>query len=155
MKRIAYVMQMQGGHEGEAREAQTNMPTDELKGLGIQSVESFIGSGYYILVLECEETDFQATMERFFKTPSVQGFLDKLRPFVQGLPQRGEAYAAADAKHSGAQATQSQMATSTVSSAQLPLAASAYHWSASGGTTNTGLGGNGGSMSGGTRGPER
>lgn len=153
MKRIALVTRLETGKEADVRQAQSSIPTDELQQSGIHGLETFIGSGYYVLVLEAENDDFQATMKRFLETPSVQGFLDKLRPHVQGLPQRGESFAAGDDKHQAPSAGQQRSAMATVTTADMPLAASAYHWSAGHGTTNTGLGGNGKSMQGGTRNP--
>ncbi len=142
MERIAYVMEARLGSEGDLREAQSRMPTDELLGLGIRGMECFIGSGYYVLVFEAEGDDFQQTMKRFFDTPSVQGFLDKLRPHVEGLPPRGQAFAAGDEKHGGA-ATERRTASATVTSAELPLAASAFSWHAGGGNGSR-AGSNGG-----------
>lgn len=144
MNRVAMVLKICEGSEAALREAQTNMPTDVLQGAGIQGVETFLGSGYYVLVLETGNEDFQATMRRFFDEPRVQGYLDKLRPHVEsGLPARNVVYAAADEKHQGGKALEGQNAPHAVSSAALPLAASAFCWTATGGTTNTGLGGRG------------
>ncbi|HLZ69892.1 MAG TPA: hypothetical protein VKV26_08290 [Dehalococcoidia bacterium] len=144
MNRIAWVMQIRDGSEGALREAQTSIPADVLQGAGIDGVESFLGSGYFLLVLESGKQDFQATMRRFFDEPAVQGFFDKLRPHVEsGLPARNVAYAAADDKHPGGNALESRSSPHTVTSAALPLAASAFCWTAEGGTANTGLGGRG------------
>jgi hypothetical protein len=137
-------MKIRDGKEAALREAQTSMPTDTLQGIGIEGLETFLGSGYYVLVLESNNQDFQATMRRFFDEPGVQGFLDKVRPHVEsGLPARNMAYAAADDKHEGGRALEDQTSPRTVTSAALPLAASAYLWTASDGTQNTGLGGRG------------
>ncbi|GEM_PF-931304 len=153
MNRIAWVMKIREGDEAALREAQTNMPTDVLQGTGIYGMETFLGSGYYVLVLESGDQDFQATMRRFFDEPGVQGYLDKVRPHVEsGLPERNVAYAAADDKHVSGRALESQTAPHTVTSAALPLAASAYRWTAAGGTTNTGLGGRGAVQGGTTHG---
>ncbi len=154
MNRIALVTTLESGKEADVRQAQSRMPTDELQQNGIHGIETFIGSGYYVLVLETENDDFQATMKRFLETPSVQGFLDKLRPHVRGLPQRGQSFAAGDDKHHEVPSTgQQRTAMATLTTADMPLAASSYRWSAGQGTTNTGLGGNGKSLHGGTSTP--
>lgn len=147
MKRIAMVLQEKFGTEADLRQAQTSLPVDELPGLGIHGLEMFIGSGHCVLLLDCVEDDFQVTMQRFFEAPGVQGFLDKLRPHVDGLPARHEAFTAGDEKHEGGRA-QRGMAASTVTTAQLPLAASAFAWSAGQGA---GSARNGGSTNGGGR----
>lgn len=132
MQRIAYVARVQHGKEPECREVQAHMPSGGLKRLGIHGVEAFIGSGYFLWLFDCEEQDFQGLFQRFFTDPGIRGFLDKLRPFVEGLPAPEEAFAPADAQHGGDQPPASRVRGATVTSAQLPFAASAYRWSADG-----------------------
>jgi len=143
MNRLAYVMRVQHGKEPECRQAQTNMPTDSLQQLGIRSLESFIGSGYYILTLESDEADMQTVLEHFFNDSGMQGFFNKLRPHVEGVPEPHMAYAATDKDRGVRPGSVQHNGSPQVSSADLPLAASAYFWSAQKGTVNTGLGGNG------------
>jgi hypothetical protein len=88
LKRIAFVTRIHAGREADAREAQLSVPVDVLQGAGVHTFETFIGSGYYITVFDCRNAGFQATFQRFFDEPSVQGFLDKLRPIDEGLPAR-------------------------------------------------------------------
>lgn len=133
MQRIAYIMRVTHGKEPECREVQAHMPTGGLKRLGIHGVEAFIGSGYYTWVFECEEQHFQGLFQRFFSDPGIRGFLDKLRPFVEGLPGPDEQFGPADAQHAGDEPPAKPTGGATVTSAQLPFAASAYRWSTNGG----------------------
>lgn len=153
MNRIALVTTLESGKEAAVREAQSSLPAADLQQSGIHGLETFIGSGYYVLVLETEHTDFQATMKRFLEMPSVEGFLDKLRPHVQGLPQRGQSFAAGDDKHATPGAAQQRTATAAVTTADLPLAASAYRWSAASGVASARPGGDGTTLRGGSRTP--
>jgi hypothetical protein len=90
-------------------------------------------AGYYVLVFDCAEQDFQGFFQRFFNDPGIRGFLEKLRPFVEGLPEPHVRFAPGDAAHAGDYPAAAQLSGGTVTSAQLPFAASAYHWSAADG----------------------
>jgi hypothetical protein len=128
VQRIAYVAHVKHGKEPECREVQAHMPTGGLRRLGIHGVEAFIGSGAMVWIFDCEEQDFQGLFQRFFSDPGIRGFLDKLRPFVDGLPARGEGFAPADTEHAGDEPA-ARPIPGAATSAHLPFAASAYRWS--------------------------
>lgn len=129
MDRIAYVAQVKHGKEPECREIlKLHMPTGGLKRLGIGGLEAFIGSGYFIMVLDHDAPDTQAFLQRFFNDKGMRGFLDQFRPFVEGLPEPEEAYTPGGATHTGGQSAAPPGAAVPVTSAELPLADSAYRW---------------------------
>jgi hypothetical protein len=130
MQRIAYIAHVKPGKETECREVQAHMPVGALKRLGINSLEAFIGSGYYVTLFECEEQDFQGLFQRYFSDRGIRGFLDKLRPFVEGFPGPEESFAPGDMQHRSDQPPAERVTGAVVTSGQLPFAASAYRWSA-------------------------
>lgn len=131
MERIAYVAHVKHGKEPECREVlQVHTPTGGLKRLGVDALEVFVGSGYCIMVLEHHAQDPQAFLQRFFNDNGMRGFLNRLRPFVEGLPRPEEAYVPGDGEHEGGPGLAPSATVATVTSADLPLADSAYRWTA-------------------------
>ena len=78
------------------------------------------------MVLEHQAQDPRAFLQRFFNDKGTRGFLNRLRPFVEGLPGPEAAYAPGDGEHTGSAALAPPAAVPTVTSADLPLADSAY-----------------------------
>ncbi len=128
MQRIAYVAYIQPGKEAECREVHEHLPTDALTRLGVHELEAFVGSGALVWVFGCAEQDFQGLFQSFFSDPGMCSFLDKLRPFVQGLPAAGVMFAPADNEHTGDRRPAIPAVGAAVTSAELPFAASAYRW---------------------------
>ena len=129
MARIAYIAHVKHGKEPECRELlQVHTPVGGLKRLDVHGLEVFIGSGYCIMVLEHQAQDPQTFLQRFSNDKGMRGFLNRLRPFVEGLPKPGEAYAPGDSEHTGSPAPAASAMVATITSADLPLADSAYRW---------------------------
>lgn len=119
---IAYVARVKPGMEAELREIQQHMPHGAMKRLGICRVDAFVGSGYYLLVFDHEDSDFQTFFQRFSLDPGMRGFWQKLEPYVDGLPS--PAFAPGDEFHHTAPGRTGV----NVTSASLPLVAHAYRW---------------------------
>jgi hypothetical protein len=81
---------MELGKEHLVREAHERFPLEALqRGIGVERIVAFIGSGVYALELTTSEGDFQANFARFISDPAVERFFDGLRPYVHDLPRPG------------------------------------------------------------------
>lgn len=123
MQRVALVTQIKAGKEAECWRAQESLPTNDLQRMGLQGVETFIGSGYYIFAMDVEGNEFQHAFENLFNAPPMQAFLDKLRPCIEsGLPSAQTRYATGDEQRTAGNSGNMGGTATRVSSAQLPLA---------------------------------
>ena len=88
MQTVLYVSEMQVGDELEVRAAHDRFPAEALgRGIGVERVVVFIGSGYYALELTVADGDFQENFHRFLGEPEVKALLDALQPYVRNLPR--------------------------------------------------------------------
>ena len=114
MQTVLYVSPMQLGDEVAVRQAHEDFPLEALqRGIGVDRLIAFIGSGYYALEITVSDGDFQENFHRFVGAPEVQRLFAALRPYVQNLP-------APDAK-----------------TADLPLATAMLLWQSSGSADST------------------
>ena len=87
MQTVLYVTQMELGDEVAVREAHETFPVEALqRGIGIDRLIVFIGSGFYALEITVSDGDFQENFHRFLGAPEVQALLAALRPYVKNLP---------------------------------------------------------------------
>src|SRR5687767_13475250 len=87
MQTVLYVSPMELGDEVAVRQAHEEFPVEALqRGIGVDRLIAFIGSGYYALELTVADGDFQANFHRFLATPEVQRLFAALRPYVRDLP---------------------------------------------------------------------
>ena len=87
MQTVLYVSPMELGDEVAVRAAHANFPIETLeRGIGIDRLIAFIGSGMYALEITVSDGDFQENFHRFLGTPEVQQLFSALRPFVRNLP---------------------------------------------------------------------
>ena len=87
MQTVLYVSQMELGDEVAVREAHETFPVEALqRGIGIDRLIVFIGSGFYALEITVSDGDFQENFHRFLGAPEVQALLAALRPYVKNLP---------------------------------------------------------------------
>jgi hypothetical protein len=80
MQTVLYVSPMTLGNELDVRTIHENFPLETLEeASGVESLQAFIGSGFYALEITVGDGDFQ-----------VVDLLTALRPYVSDLPQPGE-----------------------------------------------------------------
>ncbi len=90
MQTVLLVCPMELGKEHLVRQAHDQFPLAALqRGIGIERIVAFIGSGTYALALTAADGDFQANFARFLADPEVERFFDDLRPYVRDLPHPG------------------------------------------------------------------
>jgi hypothetical protein len=95
MQTVLYVSPMTLGDELEVRTIHETFPLNALEeASGIQSLQAFIGSGFYALEITVGDGDFQEQFHRFLETPAVVDLMTALRPYVSDLPEPGEETAA-------------------------------------------------------------
>jgi hypothetical protein len=120
--RVAYVSTIVAGGESAVREAHEQFPQVALTNSGAASVSVFIGSGYYVLVLEQATEDFQDQFARFTGDSEVRRFFDRLRPYLEEpLPV---SVRPADDFHE----TSPTDGQSTPTTARLPLVGEVFRW---------------------------
>jgi hypothetical protein len=91
MQTVLYVSPMTLGNELDVRTIHENFPLETLEeASGVESLQAFIGSGFYALEITVGDGDFQEQFHRFLETPAVVDLLTALRPYVSDLPQPGE-----------------------------------------------------------------
>ena len=87
MQTVLYVTQMELGNEVAVRETHDAFPVEALqRGIGVDRLVVFIGSGFYALEITVSDGDFQENFHRFLGTPEVRQLFDGLRPHVRDLP---------------------------------------------------------------------
>lgn len=87
MQTVLLVLPMTLGEEVAVRDLHERFPVEALeRGVGIERLVAFIGSGMYALEITVSEGDFQEQFHRFLGTPEVARFFDELRRYVQDLP---------------------------------------------------------------------
>ena len=114
MQTVLHVSEMELGDEVAVREAHDAFPVEALqRGIGVERLVVFVGSGFYALEITVGDGDFQENFHRFLGAPEVRQLFDALRPYVNNLP-------APDAK-----------------TADLPLATAMLLWQAEGQVDST------------------
>ncbi len=87
MQTVLHVSRMNVGDEVAVREAHDAFPVEALqRGIGVDRLVVFIGSGYYALEITVGDGDFQENFHRFLGAPEVQQLFAAIRPHVQDLP---------------------------------------------------------------------
>ena len=87
MQTVLYVSPMELGDEVAVRAAHEAFPAEALeRGIGIDRLIAFIGSGFYALEITVADGDFQDNFHRFLGTPEIQQLFAALRPYVRNLP---------------------------------------------------------------------
>jgi len=87
MQTVLYVSKMTIGDEVKVRTIQESFQVDALdRGIGVERVVAFIGSGMYALEITVADGDFQEQFHRFLNAPEVTFLFDRLRPYVETLP---------------------------------------------------------------------
>lgn len=91
MQTLLYVSRMGLGDELSVRRAHEAFPIAALdRGIGVDKVAVFIGSGLYALELTVADGDVQENLHRFLSAPEVQTLFDRIRPHVKDLPNSDE-----------------------------------------------------------------
>lgn len=91
MQTVLYVSEMDLGSEVAVRQAHDNFPLAVLeRGIGVERLLAFIGSGRYALEITVSDGDFQENFHRFLATPEIQQLFDALRAHVKNLPTTSE-----------------------------------------------------------------
>ena len=125
-RRLLMIGRMDPGHEQEILEAQLHFPIEVAAEAGIETIEAFVGSGHYALLLEIDGDDTQAAFARYLNDPRIRQFHASLLPLVEGLPGPDWRYVTPGPFR---QRDDSGVADGPAySSANLPLAASVYRW---------------------------
>jgi hypothetical protein len=95
MQTVLFVSPMTLGDEVQVRAIHERFPVAALaRGVGVERVHAFIGSGFYALEIAVADGDFQEQFHRFLDAPEVAAFFAELGTYVHGLPQPGEETAA-------------------------------------------------------------
>jgi hypothetical protein len=122
--RVAYVSPILPGHESEVREAHRQFPGQVLDEIGAVSVSAFIGNGYYVMVFDFLEGDFQTRFAEFTRHPQVREFFDGLGAYlIEPLPRDVQP---ADSFHRAA----GQASGPAMTTARLPLVGEVFTWHA-------------------------
>ncbi len=91
MQTVLYVSPMTLGDEVEVRQIHERFPVTALaRGVGLERLVAFIGSGFYALEITVAEGDFQEQFHRFLATPEVADFFTELSVHVAHLPLTAE-----------------------------------------------------------------
>ena len=91
MQTVLFVSPMTLGDEVQVREIHERFPVEALdRGVGLERLRAFVGSGFYALEITVGDGDFQEQFHRFLDTPEVAAFFEALGGHVQGLPRPGE-----------------------------------------------------------------
>jgi hypothetical protein len=91
MQTVLYVSKMQTGDEVEVRRIHDSFPVDILdRGIGVERIVAFIGSGLYALEFTVSDGDFQEQFHQFLRTPEVRSLFEQLSPYVETLPSADE-----------------------------------------------------------------
>ena len=91
MQTVLYVTPMQLGHEVQVRQIHDRFPVAALaRGVGIERLVAFIGSGFYALEITVADGDFQEQFHRFLATPEIARFFMELTEHVAHLPLTAE-----------------------------------------------------------------
>ncbi len=87
MQTVLIVSRLDIGSELAVREAHDRFPMETLdRGIGVERLVVFIGSGHYALELTVSDGDFQEQFHRFLGTPEVRDLFSSLAEHVSGLP---------------------------------------------------------------------
>ena len=87
MQTVLYIMPMTVGDEVEVRRMHDRFPAEALeRGIGVERVVAFIGSGYYALELTVSSGEFQEQFHAFLAAPEIASFFQELSAHVQQLP---------------------------------------------------------------------
>ena len=122
--RVAYVSPIAQNAESQVRQAHDRFPQEVLADVGAREISVFIGNGYYVMVFDFMDGDFQTQFARFTGHPAVREFFNGLGDLLlEPLPQSTQP---ADGFHEGA-APHGNMGTTT---ARLPLVGEVLHWDA-------------------------
>ena len=87
MQTVLMVCRMDVGRVLAVREVHDRFPIDVLvRGIGVERLVVFIGSGQYALELTVSDGDFQEQFHLFLSTPEVRDLFSALGEHVQDLP---------------------------------------------------------------------
>lgn len=88
MQTVLLVSRMDIGREVAVREIHDRFPMEVLeRGIGVDRLVAFIGSGYYALELTVSDGEFQSNFHRFLATKEVNDLFTGLRAHVPDLPE--------------------------------------------------------------------
>ena len=85
--RLLIIGRIKPGAEQKLREAQASFPHDAANEAGIDAIEAFIGSGFYVVQFEISRDDIQHVLSTFFNDDRVRRFRADLEPIVDNLPE--------------------------------------------------------------------
>ena len=95
MQTVLFVSPMTLGDEVQVRAIHERFPVAALdRGVGVERLRAFIGSGFYAREITVGDGDFQEQFHRFLDTPEVAAFFAALGQHVRDLPRPGEETAA-------------------------------------------------------------
>jgi hypothetical protein len=87
MQTVLLVSPMTLGDEVPVREIHERFPVEALfRGVGVERLIAFIGSGLYALEITVGDGDFQERFHEFLLAPEIQALFQELRPYVEDLP---------------------------------------------------------------------
>ena len=87
MQTVLHISRMDTGAELAVRRAHDAFSLDALdRGIGVERLVAFIGSGFYALEITVGNGGFQEQFHRFLGTPEVTALFAALAPHVHDLP---------------------------------------------------------------------
>lgn len=124
MQRVALVGTIKPGKEAEIWRAQDQFKGGTSDGKRLPGFETFIGSGYFVMVIDAPVQDFQNRFREQFNSGPLQKFMQTVMNCVEGMPSGSYRTGEQQRQHNG---------SNGFSSADLPLAALAGQFTPEGG----------------------
>lgn len=126
-RRLLLIGRVIPGQEVALLDAHKRLSVEAAERAGIDAVEAFVGSGHYALLLEIEDENAQDVLAAYFNDPAARAFRAELQQMVSGFPGPDWEYVPADDFHAAAERLAAAEGPA-YSSADLPVAASVFHW---------------------------
>ena len=123
--RLLVIGRVKPGKETKLRETQAQFPHDAANEAGIEAIEAYIGSGFYVVQFEIGRDDIQHVLATFFNDDRVRRFRADLEAIVDGLPGPDYRFGPADQFHLG---DEGETSPTVYNTGDLPFAASMYRW---------------------------
>jgi len=86
MQRVALVGTIKQGKESDLWRAQDQLTSGNFGGGNLPGFETFIGSGFFVMVLDAPVQDFQNRFRDMFNSGPLQNFLHTVQSCVEGFP---------------------------------------------------------------------
>ena len=86
MQRVALVGTIKDGKESDLWRAQDQLGSGSFNGGNMPGFETFIGSGFFVMVIDAPVQDFQNRFAQMFNSGPMQKYIQTVQDCVQGFP---------------------------------------------------------------------